>query len=102
MRAEAAEENLRDEENNVIRDVRLARLNVNYTYERMDLTAKLLQHANQAFDLTQTRYNLGSSSIVDLSQAQLNKTSAEIANANAKYRYHLQRAILDYQIGKLH
>jgi len=101
LRAQAAEENLRDAENNVIRDVRLARLNVDYTFERLDLTAKLLEHANQAFDLTQARYDLGSSSIVDLSQAQLNKTTAQISQANAKYQYHLQRAILDFQIGKL-
>jgi len=102
LRAQAAEQTLRDEENNVIREVRLARLNADYTMERVSLTAKLLEHANQAFELTQARYNLGSSSIVDLSQAQLNKTSAEIAQANAKYQYHLQRAILDFQIGKLH
>ena len=101
LRAQAAQETLRDEENNVIREVRLARLNVDYTFERLDLTAKLLAHANQAFDLIQTRYNLGASSIVELSQAQLNKTTAEIAQANAKYGYHLQRAILDFQIGTL-
>jgi outer membrane protein len=101
LRAQAAQETLRDEENNVIRDVRTARLNVDYTFERLDLTAKLLAHATQAFDLTQARYNLGASSIVDLSQAQLNKTAAEIAQANAKYRYHLQRALLNYQTGQL-
>jgi len=65
------------------------------------LTSKLLEHANQAFDLTQARYDLGSSSIVELSQAQLNKTTAEIAQANARYQYHLRRAILDFQIGTL-
>ena len=101
LRAKAAEEILRDEENNVIREVRVARLNVDYAFERMDLTAKLLGHANQAFDLMQARYDIGSSSIVELSQAQLNKTTAEIAQANAKYSYHLQRAILDFQIGTL-
>ena len=101
LRARAAEESLRDEENNVIREVRLARLNVDYSFERVGLTAKLLEHANQAFDLTQARYDLGSSSIVELSQAQLNKTAAQIAQANAKYQYHLERAILDFQIGKL-
>jgi len=101
LRAQAAEQNLRDEENNVIREVRLARLNVDYTFERLGLTSKLLEHANQAFDLTQARYDLGSSSIVELSQAQLNKTTAEIAQANARYQYHLRRAILDFQIGTL-
>ncbi len=101
LRAKAAEENLRDEENNVVREVRLARMNVDYSFERLGLTAKLLEHARQAFELTEARYNLGASSIVDLSQAQLNKTTAEIAQANAKYQYHLRRAILDFQIGKL-
>jgi len=101
LRAKAAEENLRDEENNVVREVRLARMNVDYSFERLGLTAKLLEHASQAFELTEARYNLGASSIVDLSQAQLNKTTAEIAQANAKYQYHLRRAILDFQIGKL-
>jgi outer membrane protein len=101
LRAQAAGEALRDEQDHIIREVRVARLNLNYAFERVDLTAQLLQNANQAFDLTQARYNLGSSSIVDLSQAQLNKTSAEIAQANAKYQYHLQRAILDFQVGRL-
>ena len=40
-------------------------------------------------------------SIVELSQAQLNKTSAEIASASAKYEYDLQRAVLNYQVGAL-
>lgn len=101
LRAQAAAENLRDEENTIIREVRLARLNADYAYERSGLTAKLAKHANQAFELTQARYNLGSSSIVELSQAQLNKTSAGIEQANAKYQYQLQRAILDFQTGKL-
>ena len=101
LRAQAAEANLHDEENNVIREVRLARLNTDYSFERVGLTAQLLEHANQAFDLTQARYDLGSSSIVDLSQAQLNKTTAQIEQANAKYQYHLQRAFLDFQVGKL-
>lgn len=35
----------------------------------------------------------------ELSQAQLNKTSAEIASITAKYDYALQRAVLNYQVG---
>jgi len=38
---------------------------------------------------------------VELSQAQLNKTSAEISSASAKYEYQLQRAVLDYEVGAL-
>ncbi|MDB6122799.1 MAG: Outer rane efflux protein [Pedosphaera sp.] len=101
LKAKAIEENLRDEENNVIRDVRVAGLNLNFAGERVTLTAKLLESAAEAFDLAQARYKVGSSSIVELSQAQLSKTQAEIAQANAKFDYHLQKAILDYQTGQL-
>jgi multidrug efflux pump subunit AcrB len=52
------------------------------------------------FQLAQTRYQLGLSSIVELSQAQLQQTSAAIDNTNAQYEYRLSLATLNYQIGK--
>ena len=39
--------------------------------------------------------------MVELSQAQLAKTSAEIAATGARYDYQLQRAVLNYQTGAL-
>ena len=39
--------------------------------------------------------------IVELSQAQLNLTSAEIGHASARYEYLLRRSLLDYQAGAL-
>ncbi len=101
LKARAAEENIRDMEDNIASGVRVAWLNANYASEKVQLTAKLLQHANIAFDLAQARYKVGASSIVELSQAQLNKTSAEIAVAGAKYDYLTQRAFLSYQTGTL-
>ena len=101
LRAQAAEQNLRDLENRISRDVQVAWLNANTAYQRLGLTAQLLDQAKQALDLAQTRYDLGLSSIVELSQAQLNKTSAEIASASAKYEYDLQHAVLNYQVGAL-
>jgi outer membrane protein len=101
LRSQAAGEKLRDAENTVIQDVRNASLNVNYAYEKLDLTQKLVDNASQAFDLAQARYKLGSSSIVELSQAQLNKTEADIAHTSAKYEYEIQQAILNYQIGAI-
>lgn len=92
---------MKDLENRVSRDVRIAWLNANTAYDRISVTAQLLEHATQAVDLAQARYNLGLSSIVELSQAQLNQTEAQIANANAKYDYQIQRAMLDYQVGML-
>ncbi|HTG58239.1 MAG TPA: TolC family protein [Terriglobia bacterium] len=40
-------------------------------------------------------------SIVELSQAQLNQTQAEIEQASAKYEYQSQAALLEYQTGSL-
>jgi outer membrane protein len=51
--------------------------------------------------LAQTRYDLGLGSIVELSQAQLSVTSAQIANTTALYDYESQRVMVDYQIGTL-
>jgi outer membrane protein len=99
LKAKAAEEGLKDEENNVIRDVRLALLRAQHAHERLALTAKLLAHARTANDLATARYKLGASSITELNQAQLNLTTAEIAEATAKYDYLLQRAVMDFQRG---
>jgi len=99
LKAKAAEESLKDEENNVIRDVRLALLRAQHAHERLALTAKLLTHARTANELAAARYKLGASSITELNQAQLNLTAAEIAEAGARYDYFLQRAVLDYQRG---
>jgi outer membrane protein len=52
-----------------------------------------------ALQLAQTRYQLGLSSIVELSQAQLQQTSGAIDNTNAQYEYRLALATLDYQLG---
>jgi outer membrane protein len=100
-RARAAAQNVKDLENRVIRDVRVAYLNARTAFERVGLTAQLLDQAKLSLDLAQSRYDLGLSSIVELSQAQLNLTSAQIGAASAKYDYQSQRAQLSYQIGEL-
>jgi outer membrane protein len=99
LRAQVAEQSLRDQQNRVARDVQVAWLNADNAQKRLALTADLLAQANLALDLASSRYTLGLSSIVELSQAQLQKTSAEIGAASAKYEYALQRSVLDYQVG---
>jgi outer membrane protein len=101
LRAKASSQALRDAEDNVIRDVRIARLNFDYAAERLDLTARLLASAKEAFELAQARYKVGSSSIVELSQAQLNETEAEIAQSRAKYEFQIRSSILSFQLGML-
>ena len=102
LKAQADAELLRTVEDNVIRDVRIAWLNVNNALEQLHTTEQLLKHATEAFELAHARYQNGISSIVELSQAQLNLTSAQIANTNARYDLLIQQANLDYQTGVLH
>jgi len=52
--------------------------------------------------LAQARFSNGLGTIVELSQAELNQTSAQIEAAGARYDYHIQRAALDFQLGRLH
>ena len=101
LRARSAAQSVKDLENRVMRDVRVAYLNAKTGFERVGLTAQLLDQAKLALDLAQSRYDLGLSSIIEVSQAQLNLTSAQIGSAAAKYDYQTQRAMLDYQVGVL-
>ena len=98
-RAAAAEQGLRDLELQVQRDVRVAWLDAINARQRLGLTQQLLDQARLALDLAQTRYNLGLSSIIELSQSQLQYTSAEIAQSRAVYDLEAQQSILNYQIG---
>jgi len=101
LRVQAAEQRLRDLETRVANEITSAVLAAQTAFDRVDLTAKLLQQATSTADLARERYNLGLGSIVELSQAELNQTAAEIRAAAARYDYLLQRAVVDYQSGKL-
>ena len=99
IRAEAASEQSRDLRDQIVRDIRTSWLAANTAYHRVAVTAELLKQANLAFTLAQTRYQMGLSSIVELSQAQYQQTDAAISNTNAQYQYKLALATLNYQIG---
>ena len=98
-RAQAAAENTRDLRDTIVRDVRTAWLQANNNWQRMTVTAQLVKQANLAFSLAQTRYKLGLSSIVELSQAQLQQTSAQIEDTSARYQYRLSLSTLGYEMG---
>ncbi len=97
LRAQAAHDRLLDLRNRISRDVRTGWLNANTAYARLSVTQQLLDQSSLALDLAQTRYRLGLSSIVELSQAQLQQTQAQISNAQAAYDYRLALAVLRYQ-----
>jgi outer membrane protein len=99
LEAQADEANLRDLEDNVIRDVRIAWLDAQNAFDRYRISGQLLKNAQQSYDLAQARYKAGISSIVEFDQAALNLLSAQISLANTQYEYLTQRSILTFQIG---
>lgn len=101
LQAQSDAQLLRAAEDNIVRDVHLAWLNVNNALERLHTTEQLERHAAEAYDLANARYQIGSSSIVELSQAQLSLTSAQIANTNARYNVLIRQASLNYETGAL-
>ncbi len=84
--------------NNIARDVRVPWQDTNRAFERLSVTRQLREQASLAFDLAQARYNLGLGSIVEFSQADLQKTEADIADTDARYQYRLTQIVLAYTI----
>lgn len=101
FQAEASRKKFADLRNHVARDVRIAWQDSNRAYERLSVTQQLRKQADLALELAQSRYNLGLSSIVEFSQAELQKTEADIADTDAKYQFWQSQRILEYETGTL-
>ncbi len=98
LRAQSSQEQLRDLKDRIANDVRTSWLNTVNAYSKISVTQQFVDQANLALDLSQTRYNLGLGSIVELSQAQLQQTEAQIQFAAAKYQYRIAQSVLRFQI----
>jgi len=101
LRAQAASKDVEDLAVQVSEQVRVAWLEANSAFRRLDVTARLVAQAEQSLRLAQTRYDNSLGSIVELNQAQLSQVSAEIAAAGAKYEYLSRRAALAFVTGAL-
>jgi outer membrane protein len=99
LQTEAVRQKLMDLRNNVARDVRISWQDANQAFARLTVTQQLREQANLALNLAQQRYNLGLSSIVEFSQAELGKTEADITDTDARYRYRLTQIVLAYTVG---
>jgi outer membrane protein len=100
FRASAAEQQVRDLRDTIARDVRASVLQAQAAFQRIGVTQEMLNQSNMAFDLAQARYKIGLSGIVELSQAQLAQTQAEIAYASARYAYQTAMAEVRFQTGQ--
>ncbi|MBV8205556.1 MAG: TolC family protein [Acidobacteria bacterium] len=97
FRAQAANEQLRDVKDRIANEVRTSWLNAVTAYNRIAVSRQFLEQSNLALNLSQARYDLGLSSIVELSQAQLQQTQAQIQFAAATYQYRIAEAVLRFQ-----
>ncbi len=101
LRVQAVDQRIKELENVIAREVALVAIHADMAFRKIDLTEQLARQSASAVELAQERYNLGLSSFVELSQAQLNLTAAEIRNAVARYDYQLLRSAIDFQLGRL-
>jgi outer membrane protein len=101
LRQKAAEKQAQDASDAIARDVRIAMLNAQAAFRRIAVADQFRQQTAEALTLAQSRYKLGLSSIVELSQAQLQSTQAAVAAVNARYDYLLSLRSLDYARGQL-
>ena len=98
LQTEADRQKLLDARNNIARDVRNAWQDSLRAFERLSVTQQLRVQANLSLDLAQARYNLGLGSIVEFTQAELQKTEADIQDTDAKFQYRLTQIVLAFTI----
>jgi outer membrane protein len=99
LAAQVQQKKLQDLQDNVARDVRNSWLETHNAFERLSVTQQLREQANLALELAQARYKLGLGTIVEFSQAELQKTDADIQDTDAHYRYAVSQIELAYEIG---
>ncbi|EDY22258.1 outer membrane efflux protein [Chthoniobacter flavus Ellin428] len=99
LQAQTADQNLQEIEDLIAKDVEVALLNTTNSADKIDVTASLLANAEQAYNLAEAKYNIGMTSIVEFSQAQLAKLQAQINHTTATYEYQINRLVLDFQTG---
>jgi outer membrane protein len=101
LRERASEKQTQELSDAIARDVRIATLSAQTAFRRIGVAEAFQSQTTQALNLAQTRYKLGLSSIVELSQAQLQTTQATVEAVNARFDYLLALRSLDYARGQL-
>lgn len=99
LRANSVQKALDDTETEVVAAVHSAWLDASTALKNISVAESFAVSSAQALALAEAQYRAGQTSIIELSQAQLSDTQAEIASAAAKYDYEILRAALDFQVG---
>ncbi len=82
-------------------EVRQAFYDYRTAVKRLDVTEKQLRAADQALQVEQERYNIGASTLVELTQSQSQFVNAASQRAQAIFQFHFQEKLLQYYQGTL-
>lgn len=82
-------------------DVRQAYLDYQTAVKRLEVTEKQLRASRQALEVEQARYDVASSTLVELTQARANFVDSESQRVQAIYQFHLQHRLIEYYLGIL-
>lgn len=105
QRAQLAVDNARlaldNERQTVALEVRRAYLDQTSAREQLAAAEAQLTAAAQALTMTQERYRAGAATLVEVTQAQSQRVSAESAVITARYNLILQQTVIAYYTGEL-
>jgi len=82
------------------REVRAGLLELERLYRRHVTLGESEQLARQSLELEQERYRLGASSLLQLRQAQVDYSQAEVNYINSVYDYHIELSRLSLNVGR--
>ncbi|MFT4603860.1 MAG: outer membrane protein [Rhodothermales bacterium] len=82
-------------------EVRQSYLDYQTAVKRLEVTEKQLRASRQALEVEQARYDVASSTLVELTQARANFVSSESGRVQAIYQFHLQHRLIEYYLGIL-
>ena len=96
-----AELNLDNSKMQVIQEVTQAYNDYSSYVKQLDASEKSLVASERAFQTQQERYNLGASTLIELTQAQSAFVSAQSSYTQALYNLIFQEKLVDFYLGKL-
>ncbi len=96
----SAQESFHQKKRDVALELKQAFLSVQEANQKIDLTKRKLESAEEVLDLVQEKYNLGSASILELLDAEVSYKQAESDRVQAFYDHNLAIAEFEKAIGK--
>lgn len=96
-----AELDYEDLEQQVALEVRQAVLDYQTAVKQLEVTERQLRSAEQALEAEQERYNVGASTLVELSQARATYVSAASNRSSSIYQYLARVRLIDYFVGRI-